>query len=128
MRHFPPVPHGWQYIFFAISTPFTLPKAGVRLPGRELLQTPIEMIRKIIEKWRTDNAKADAERLFNATVYHCARVSRANPSIAFEIKAGELGEGNPMIIDRPDCVVLREDEDKVIVRDGIVWSITKERP
>ena len=86
------------------------------------------MIRKLIEKWRTDNAKADAERLFNATIYHCARVSRANPTIAFEIKAGELGENNPMIIDRPDCVVLREDEDKVIVRDGIVWSITKERP
>lgn len=105
-----------------------MPKAGVRLPGRELLQNPIEMIRKIIEKWRSDNAKADAERLFNATIYHCARVSRANPSIAFEIKAGELGDGNPMIIDRPDVVVLREDEDKVIVRDGIVWSITKERP
>lgn len=86
------------------------------------------MIKKIIEKWRSDNAKADAERLFNATVYHCARVSRANPSIAFEIKYAELGEGNPKIIDRPDVVVLQEDEEKVIVRDGIVWSMTRERP
>lgn len=86
------------------------------------------MIKQIIEKWRLDNAKADAERLFNATVYHCARVSRANPSIAFEIKYGELGEDNPKIIDRPNCVVLQEDEEKVIVRDGIVWSITRERP
>ena len=86
------------------------------------------MIKQIIEKWRSDNAKADAERLFNATVYHCARVSRANPSIAFEIKYGELGDGNPKIIDRPDVVVLQEDEEKVIVRDGIVWSMTRERP
>jgi len=86
------------------------------------------MIKQILEKWRSDNAKADAERFFNATVYHCARVSRANPTIAFEIKNGELGDGNPKIIDRPDVVVLSEDEDKVIVRDGMVWSITRERP
>lgn len=86
------------------------------------------MIKQIIEKWRSDNAKADAERLFNATVYHCARVSRANPSIAFEIKYSELGTDNPKIIDRPDVVVLQEDEEKVIVRDGIVWSMTRERP
>ena len=86
------------------------------------------MIKKIIEKWRSDNAKADAERLFNATVYHCARVSRANPSIAFEIRTGDFGEDNPKIIDRPDVVVLSENEDKVVVRDGVVWSITRERP
>ena len=97
-------------------------------PWEGTQQIPTDMIKQIIEKWRSDNAKADAERLFNATVYHCARVSRANPSIAFEIKYGELGTDNPKIIDRPDVVVLQEDEEKVIVRDGIVWSITRERP
>lgn len=64
---------------------------------------------------------------FNRAVYGCANVSRFNPDMCFVVERSEPF-GSPVIrwIERPKEVVIYERLNGVIVKDGIVYEMTKE--
>lgn len=84
-------------------------------------------MRKLYAIWRAKNLKADTQRRYEATAYHCAKVSKLNHDLAFAVhKVGIFGGPEVEQISRPDAVCLSEKDDCVIVKDGFVYQLKKE--
>ena len=76
-------------------------------------------------KWRTKKITADAKSCYEGMIYHCRKLSAYDHSYAFRIRRETLGWPIIEQIQRPDNVVLNENEDFVIIKDGYVYSIDK---
>lgn len=84
-------------------------------------------MRKIKSLWRLRLIKADAERYYEATAYHCAKVSAMNRNLAFAVyKVGIFGGPKVEQIARPDNVMLSENDGCVIIKDGFIYRLNRE--
>ncbi len=81
--------------------------------------------RKFMAKKRAVYLKREALAKFAGVVHNCCNVSANNHDLAFVIKRSVFGY--PMVeqIKRPGDVMLHEDGDYVIVKDGYVYELTK---
>lgn len=87
--------------------------------------TSISM-KRIKSLWRLRLIKADAQRYFDGTVHHCAKVSALNKGLSFAVhKVGIFGGPKVEQIARPDNVLLSEKDRCVVIKDGYVYELTK---
>lgn len=89
-------------------------------------------MRKIFRSWkaksRAKNISGIAKLRFNTAVCSCADVSKVNHSLCFSIEhAGVFGGPTITLLKRPDCLCLTECFDGVIVRDGLIYELTKSK-
>ena len=78
--------------------------------------------------WRAKCAKADAQRYYDATAYHLAKVSNINHNLSYIVhKVGIFGGPQIEPIERLDNVNISENDDCVIIKDGYVYELTKRR-
>lgn len=81
---------------------------------------------KIRSSIRARRIKISAEEHYNTAVYSCARVSRTNNNLCFIIRrAGVFG--GPLIepIKRPEIVVVTENDNCIIIKDGSIYELHK---
>lgn len=84
-------------------------------------------MRKIKALWRLRLIKADAQRFFEATAYHLAKVSNINHDLSYVVhKVGIFGGPQIEPIERLDNVNISENDDCVIIKDGFIYRLTKE--
>lgn len=70
---------------------------------------------------------ADKARIYyDSAVYNCASVSKTNHSLSFMVeRIGPFGSPAISLIDRPYEVCISEYDNHVIVKDGIVYELTR---
>ena len=84
---------------------------------------------RILAYYRAKALKANAGRYYDAMVHNCARVSANNGDLAFAVhRRGVFGGPVVEQIQRPGTVQLSESDDCVIVKDGNVYELRRERP
>lgn len=78
--------------------------------------------------WRLNRVKSDTATIFNDAVYHCAKVSALNHELAFVITKVGIFKGPKVIqIERPRIIEMSEIKDCIIVRDGYIYKLMKEK-
>lgn len=86
------------------------------------------LIYSIIVRQRAQRLVEIGRSNFNRAVCGCADVSRYNPVLCFMVeRVGPFGGPKIQWIERPSEVVIFERLNGVIVRDGCVFEMTKER-
>lgn len=82
-------------------------------------------LKKLLAKKRLCYLKREASFKFAGVVHNCCNVSSNNHNLAFIVRRSVLGY--PMVeqIKRPYDVMLHEEGDYVIVKDGYVYELSK---
>lgn len=126
MRRFPPTLHG-QNLFHVCNTLLLCRSIKRGSTPREGTRNQHNNMRRIKALWRLRLIRADAQRFFEGTVHHCARVTALNKDISFAVhRVGLFGGPKVEQIARPDNVQLSENDKCVIVKDGLVYRLNKE--
>lgn len=81
---------------------------------------------RIYAYYRAKSLRANADRYYDAMVHNCARVSASNKDLAFAVHHRGIF-GGPVIeqITRPEIVQLSETDNCVIVKEGMVYELTR---
>lgn len=74
---------------------------------------------------REEYLRADVTRKFNGVLHKCCGISENNHKIAYVVHRSVLGFPRIEQIERPQEVQLSETDDCVIVKDGVVYELTR---
>ena len=81
------------------------------------------LIRKLL---RAQRIAAISQEAFSRAIRSCANVSDCNRALSYVIhRRGAFGSPEIEQIDRPDVVVMSEDCDYVVVKDGAIFEMSK---
>lgn len=76
-------------------------------------------------RWNTKKNTSDAKSCYDGMMYHCRKLSAYDHSYAFVFHRNALGWPIINQIERPEQIDLSDNDDKVVIRDGFIYSIKK---
>ena len=81
-------------------------------------------MKQIIKAYRAKRILGIANAQYDAVVCSCANVSRVNHALAFVVRrSGAFGFPSVEPIPRPDVVLVEENKQYVVVKDGKIFEL-----
>lgn len=77
--------------------------------------------------YRAGRIRSESARYFDGVVHNCCRISANNKDLSFVVfRVGIFGGPRTEQIDKPREVVLSENDNCVIVKEGFAYQLTRQ--